>query len=198
LLASLSLTFVTYTTRAIADDRWHHIVVTRSGVSLKAYPGAVSQLLAAIGSGGDLLERSAPRIPRHSIRPAAISDVLFQGDLDDDRISSRLLAAPEVVQLHDAVNPNIPPAPAGLSAVPGRNESVITWPAIGGATFCNLSWSTISLAPDQNAAHNVIRGVTNPYTHPALTPGMSVYYMVTAVNGFGESAGSSQTTATAF
>jgi uncharacterized protein YjdB len=84
-------------------------------------------------------------------------------------------------------------APTGVSAVAGNGQVTISWTAVSGATGYNLYWSTTSALT--TATGNRITGVTNPYTHTGLTNGTTYYYVVTAVNGAGESAASNQASA---
>lgn len=78
-----------------------------------------------------------------------------------------------------------PATPTGVSATAGDRQAVISWEADPGATSCNLYWSTSSDVSSKNGTK--IAGVNSPYTHEGLTPDTTYYYVVTAVNGFGES-----------
>jgi len=88
----------------------------------------------------------------------------------------------------------LPPVPAGLVAVGGNANATISWNDIPAATSYNLYWSTSSTFTTANGTK--IPGVTNPYTQTGLTNGTTYYYQVTAVNGGGESAASTQSIAT--
>lgn len=105
-----------------------------------------------------------------------------------------------------AGNPNVPSPPASLAATPGFSQgisqNVITWPAVTGATAYSLYWSTTPITPDITAADNVIRYIacntgTCSFVHTPLTGGQTYFYIVTATNSYGESAGSPQAAATA-
>jgi Big-like domain-containing protein len=94
-----------------------------------------------------------------------------------------------------------PAAPASLEVTPGSSQNVITWPTVAGATSYNLYWSAAPITPDITSADNVIRGVTCfiatcSFTHTGLTTGQTYYYILTAANSSGESAGSMQAAST--
>ncbi len=84
-----------------------------------------------------------------------------------------------------------PSPPTGVSAVSGDRQAVISWTAVENATNYNIYWST---SPDLSSANGTkFANVTSPYTHSRPTQGKTNYYVVTAVNGYGESSGSEQT-----
>jgi len=87
-----------------------------------------------------------------------------------------------------------PAAPTGVAATAGHAQVTITWPSVTGATSYNLYWSTTNGVTIANGTK--IAGVTSPYNHTSLTNGTTYYYVVTAVNASGESAPSSQVSAT--
>ncbi len=87
-----------------------------------------------------------------------------------------------------------PSAPTGVSASAGDTQIIIGWNAVSGATSYNIYWST---TPGVTTATGTrITGSANPYIHSALVNGTAYYYIVTAVNSVGESAPSSQVSAT--
>jgi len=87
-----------------------------------------------------------------------------------------------------------PATPTGVIASPGNNEVVINWNSVSGATSYNIYWSTTTGVTTANGTKIV--GVTSPYIHTGLTNGTTYYYIVTAVNSYGESAPSAQVSAT--
>jgi len=70
----------------------------------------------------------------------------------------------------------------------------ISWSSVSGATSYNIYWSTTSGVTKTTGTK--ITGGTSPYTHTGLTNGTTYYYVVTAVNSYGESSESSQVTGT--
>lgn len=98
-------------------------------------------------------------------------------------------AASTQVSAIPAVNP-APAEPIGVTAAPGNGQVTISWTAVPGATSYNIYWSTVSGVTPANGIR--IAGVTTPYTQAGLSNGTTYYYVVTAVNGNGESTASIQ------
>ncbi len=86
----------------------------------------------------------------------------------------------------------MPPTPTGLAATAGSQQVSLTWSASSGSASYNVKRSTTSGGPYTQAA-NVT--VTND-TDASLTNGTTYYYVVSALNSAGESANSSQVSAT--
>lgn len=89
--------------------------------------------------------------------------------------------------------PNAPPgAPTGLAATAGNAQVSLTWNGTAGATSYNVKRSTTSGGP-----YTTIASPTSTnYTDTGLTKGVAYYYVVSAVNSGGESANSSEVSAT--
>ena len=87
-----------------------------------------------------------------------------------------------------------PSAPTGLSATAGNLQVSLSWTASSGATSYNVKRATTSGGPYSQVA-NV---TTTSDTDTGLTNGTTYYYVVSAVNAAGESANSSQVSATPF
>jgi len=88
--------------------------------------------------------------------------------------------------------PTPPATPTGLVATAGDTQVSLTWTASSGATSYNVKRSTTSGGPYTTIASPT----TNSYTNTGLTNGTPYHYVVSAVNGAGESANSSQASAT--
>ncbi len=90
-----------------------------------------------------------------------------------------------------SATPGQPPSPpTGVSAKAGNKQVTISWNGVAGATSYNLYWSTVSGV--NKATGTKISNVTSPYTHTGRVNGTTYYYVVTAVNNYGESSESSE------
>jgi Fibronectin type III domain len=86
-----------------------------------------------------------------------------------------------------------PPPPAGLSASPSNAQVLLNWGASTGASSYNVKRSTTSGGPYTIIATGV---TSTSYTNTGLANGTTYYYVVSAVNSFGESTNSGQASAT--
>jgi hypothetical protein len=83
-----------------------------------------------------------------------------------------------------------PSIPTGIQvAISALNELTITWNGVGNAVSYNIYWAT---APGANKASAKLSSVTSPYVHKGRSTGLTYYYVVTAVNSFGESGESAE------
>jgi hypothetical protein len=88
-----------------------------------------------------------------------------------------------------------PSAPTGLTATTGREHIHLSWTASAGATSYKLYFSEETGVTTETG--QVIEDiVSTSYTHQGLTAGTELFYIVTAVNTGGESAASSEDSAT--
>lgn len=86
---------------------------------------------------------------------------------------------------------NPPAAPAGLAATPGTAQIGLLWDSSVGATNYNLKRAITSGGP-----YTTITSLTGTnYSDTHVTNGVVYYYVVTAVDNFGESANSAQVSA---
>jgi hypothetical protein len=86
----------------------------------------------------------------------------------------------------------LPAQPTGLNATAGNSQVALSWTASPGATSYNLKRATINGGP-----HTTVTNVTaTNYTDISLSNGTTYYYVVSALNAGGESANSSQVSAT--
>ena len=86
----------------------------------------------------------------------------------------------------------VPPPPTNLVATAGNGQVGLSWSASSGATSYNVKRSTTSGGPYTTIASPT----TTSYTDTGVTNGTTYYYVVSAVNTAGESANSSQVSAT--
>jgi hypothetical protein len=92
-----------------------------------------------------------------------------------------------------SATPVAPPAvPTGLSATAGNQQVSLAWTASAGAASYNVKRGTVSGGPYTTVASPT----TASYNDTGLTNGTPYYYVVSAVNSSGESANSSQVSAT--
>ena len=85
-----------------------------------------------------------------------------------------------------------PLPPTGLTATPGNGQVSLAWIASSGATSYRVKRATVSGGPYTTIASPT----TTSYTNTGLTNGTTYYFVVSAVNSSGESANSSQVSAT--
>lgn len=90
--------------------------------------------------------------------------------------------------------PTIPSAPTGITATGGDTQVTLSWTAVTGASSYNIYWSTTSGVTTSTGTR--IAGVSSPYVQTGLGAGTTYFYIVTAVNGAGESGPSVQASAT--
>ncbi|HET6386905.1 MAG TPA: protease pro-enzyme activation domain-containing protein, partial [Armatimonadota bacterium] len=84
--------------------------------------------------------------------------------------------------------PRPPVTPSGLIITSGDKKLSLSWTASSGAASYNVKRSTTSGGPYTTMASPT----TNNYVNTGLTDGTTYYYVISAVNGSGESANSSQ------
>lgn len=87
-----------------------------------------------------------------------------------------------------------PAAPTEVVVVGGDAQVTVSWTASGGASSYNVYWSTTSGVTKDTGTK--IEKATSPYVQTGLTNGQTYYYIVTAVNGDGESKASAEATVT--
>ena len=89
---------------------------------------------------------------------------------------------------------SVPAAPTELTAAAGNKQVTLQWKEVAGASSYNLYWSnTQGVSP---ATGKKIANVLSPFMHTGLTNGATYYYVITAVNGFGESGKSAEVAVT--
>jgi len=89
-------------------------------------------------------------------------------------------------------NGSVPSAPAGVTAVAGNQQVTLTWTASAGAATYHVKRTATSGGPYTQAG----TAATTSYIDSGLTDGTKYYYVVSAMNSVGESANSTEVSAT--
>jgi len=88
--------------------------------------------------------------------------------------------------------PGTPERPSSVMAEASNGNIIISWADVATSTSYNLYWAS---APGVTKITGIkINGVSSPYIHTGLV-GIPYYYIVTAVNSYGESSESLEATA---
>lgn len=143
----------------------------------------------ATTSGGPYTQMSAPTSPGYTDSSVTNGTTYYyvvsaMNAAGESANSAEVAATPK--------GPTTPPAPpTNLVATPGDTVVTLTWTASTGATSYNVKRSTTNGGP-----YTTIASPTSPtYTDTGVTDGTTYYYVVSAVNSFGESANSAQVSA---
>ena len=130
--------------------------------------------------------------------PPAVSGTLYIRVRDSNRSSGNnfldTLFIDHLFILSDNSNGNTPPpAPAGLSAIPGDGSVSLSWMPSGGATSYNVKRASTS----GGLYAAIATGLTvTAFEDLGLQNGSTYYYVVTASNGVGTSPNSEEASAT--
>lgn len=126
-----------------------------------------------------------------------VNYVFFDGLVADEngKISFQVCDGPLFISGVQIVDAGAPPgAPPGLAATPTDSQVVLSWTTSPGASSYNVKRSTMS---DSGYVTIGTPSVTT-FTDAGVVNGMTYYYVVTALNGAGESAASAEVSATPF
>ena len=88
--------------------------------------------------------------------------------------------------------PSVPAVPTALAATAGNQQVSLSWTASSGATSYHVKRASASGGPYTQVG----APTTTSYTNTGLTNGTTYFYVVSALNATGESANSSQASAT--
>ena len=98
----------------------------------------------------------------------------------------------DYVHVYSYAVTSIPNVPTGLSVTPGGTQVVLSWSPSNGATNYNVKSSTVNGGPYTTIGSTAATSFTNT----GLANGTTYYYVVSAVNSYGESTNSAQISAT--
>jgi beta-glucanase (GH16 family) len=98
----------------------------------------------------------------------------------------------DYVHVYSYMTTSVPDVPTGLSVAPAGTQVVLSWSPSNGATNYNVKSSTTNGGP------YITIGSTSAtsFTNTGLANGTTYYYVVSAVNSYGESTNSAQISAT--
>jgi hypothetical protein len=156
--------------------------------SLTAHKGAVYSVAGSSGqtSGGTLNH------PAMYISLNVLGSVVL--DFSTNRLDFQFLNSSGVVQDYfTMIKGAAPGAPTGLAAAAGDTQVTLTWNASSGATGYNVKRSTTAGGPYTVVAANVS---STAFTDTTVANGTTYFYVVSAVNGDGESPDSMEVSAT--
>ena len=116
-------------------------------------------------------------------------------DLDGNRLDAKFLR--EIGAIADYFTilkgaASVPAAPQNLTATPGNAQVSLTWSASSGATSYNVKRSTTSGGPYTTIATTT----STSYLDTTVANGTTYFFVVSAVNNIGESANSTEVSAT--
>ena len=87
-----------------------------------------------------------------------------------------------------------PASPTGVTAAAGNEQVVVQWKEAAGALSYNLYWSNApGVSPTMGTK---MANALSPCMHTGLSSGLTYYYVVTAVNAYGESGKSAEVAVT--
>lgn len=135
------------------------------------------------------------------IIPGSDKSIIWKPGLDLTQLSSntiiRMIATDRLGDGQPSQSPlfaldsqNLAPAtgPVNISVVSANAANAISWDPVAGATGYKIYWATSAGVSKQTSP--ALTPATSPYNHAGLTNGTTYYYIITAINSWGESPGS--------
>ena len=158
-------------------------------------PGRQGAVYTVAGSSGKI-SGGALNHPAMFISLNVLGSIIL--DFQTNRLDLNFVDSTGAIRDHFTIlksAPTPPAAPAGLAATPGDRQVALTWNAVSGSTSYSVKRADASGGP-----YNLLAsGVASPaYTDSPVVNGTTYYYVVSAVNAAGESANSSEASATPF
>ncbi|MEO5913773.1 MAG: LamG-like jellyroll fold domain-containing protein [Luteolibacter sp.] len=175
----------TLDTTALPIGNWAHIAVTLGGNTATLYVNGVAKATSsAITNDPSNINLALNYLGKSQFA----ADPLFAGKIDDFRLYNYALNASEVSALLSGVPAIIP---TGLDAAASSSKVTLTWNASATAQTYNVKRGTTS-----GSYTPIATGLTTPiFLDTAVVTGATYYYVVSAVNGQGESANSAEVSA---
>ncbi len=162
---------------AFAAGTWIHVAVTLSGSTGRLY---VNGALVGLNSAMTLKPSSLGSTTLNYLgRSQFTTDPYLNASLDDFRIYSRALSAPEVSTLAYPTAES----PENVIATPGDGTVSLSWTVPNAATTYNVKRATASGGPYVTVATGL---TTTSFTDTALTNETTYYYVISASNAQGE------------
>ena len=167
----------------LSAGAWHQVAVTLSGTTGTLYVDGVA---VNTNSSMTLKPSNLGSTTLNYIGKSQFSDPYLNGRVDDLRIYSQALNSAQIVAL---ANPEGPlPAPVGFVASPGHNQVDLNWTPVSGAGSYKVKRAAVSGGPYVTIGSPTAAS----YTDSTAFNGTTYYYVVSAVNGAGESTNSAQ------
>jgi len=179
---------------ALPTSTWAHLAVTISGNIGKLYINGDS---VAVNTGITINPSDfGATINNYIGRSQFAADPYIKGSIDEFRIYNRPLSSAEIKtmvqnQLLTVTGTATPPVSA-LSALSGDKKVTLSWASVVTATGYNVKRSNVT-----GGSYTTIKSVTTTnYTDTTASNGTAYYYVLSAVNVNGESANSTEVSAT--
>lgn len=172
-------------------DALGRVVPTASNLVTFAVQGPAS--VAGVGNGDPASHEPDKASQRHAFNGwcmALVGATNSAGAILLTAASPGLTSATLNLQANATNSP--PPSPANLTAVAGNAQASLRWDLTFGAAAYNVKRATLSGGPYATIANDTAIG----FNDGGLTNGTTYYYVVSAVNEYGESADSMEVSVT--
>jgi fibronectin type 3 domain-containing protein len=167
---------------AITSNTWVHVAVTLTNATGRIY---INGMQVGINSSMSLKPSNLGNTLLNYLGKSQFNDPYFNGVIDDLRIYARALTGAELTAL---ANP-VAEAPDELKALADDGRATLIWEPGNAAASYVVKRATLS-----GGSYAVLAaGLTNTtFTDTGLTNGLTYYYVVSSVNGLGESGNSAE------
>jgi calcineurin-like phosphoesterase family protein/purple acid phosphatase-like protein/fibronectin type III domain protein len=163
---------------------------TKSTFGIAPHQGAVYAVAGSSGQiSGGTLNHPAMFISLNNLGSMVL-------DIDGNRLDAKFLrengAIADYFTIIKGGGGSVPAAPQNLAATPGNAQVSLTWNASAGATSYNVKRSTTAGGPYATIATTT----STSHLDTTVVNGTTYFYVVSAVNNIGESADSTEVSAT--